>query len=32
MDFGKGKCAMQIMKSGKRHMTEGTELPTQEKK
>ena len=29
--FGIEKCAMLIMKSGKRHMTEGMELPNQEK-
>ena len=31
MEFGKEKCAMLVMKSGKRHMTEGIELPNQEK-
>ena len=31
MEFGIGKCAMLVMKSGKRHMTEGMELPNQEK-
>ena len=29
MEFGIDKCAMQVMKSGKRHMTEGVELPNQ---
>ena len=27
MKFGIGKCAMLVMKSGKRHMTDGMELP-----
>ena len=27
MEFGIEKCAMLIMRSGKRHMTEGIELP-----
>ena len=31
MEFGIEKCAMFIMKSGKQHMTEGIELPNQEK-
>ena len=31
MEFGIEKCAMQVMKSGKRHMTEGVELQNQEK-
>ena len=31
MEFGIEKCAMLVMKSGKRHMTEGIELPNQEK-
>ena len=31
MELGIEKCAMQEMKSGKRHMTEGIELPNQEK-
>ena len=31
MEFGIEKCAMLIMKSGKRHQTEGMELPNQEK-
>ena len=31
MEFGIEKCAMLIMKSGKRQMTEGLELPNQEK-
>ena len=30
-EFGPQKCAMLIMKRGKRHMTEGIELPNQEK-
>ena len=29
MKFGIEKCAILVMKSGKRHMTEGVELPTQ---
>ena len=29
MEFGIEKCAMLVMKSGKRHMTEGIELPNQ---
>ena len=29
MEFGREKCAMLLMKSGKRHMTEGVELPNQ---
>ena len=31
MEFGMEKCAMLVMKSGKRHMTDGIELPNQEK-
>ena len=31
MEFGLEKCAMQIMKSGKRHMTEEIEIPNQGK-
>ena len=31
MEFGKEKCTMLVMKSGKRHMTDGMELPTQDK-
>ena len=31
MEFGIEKCAMLIIKSGKRHMTDGIELPNQEK-
>ena len=31
MEFGIEKCAMLIMKSGKRQITEGTELPNQER-
>ena len=27
MEFGREKCAMLVMKSGKRHMTDGMELP-----
>ena len=30
MEFSREKCALLIMKSGKRHMTEGMELPNQE--
>ena len=29
MEFGNEKCAMQVMKSGKRHMMEGVELPNE---
>ena len=29
MEFGIEKCAMLVMKSGKRHMTEGIKLPNQ---
>ena len=32
MGFSIQKCTMQIMRSGKRQMTERTELPKQEKK
>ena len=31
MEFGIEKCAILIMKSGKRHMNEGMELPNQER-
>ena len=31
VEFCIEKCAMLVMKSGKRHMTEGIELPNQEK-
>ena len=31
MEFGIEKCAMLVMKSGKRHLTDGMELPTQDK-
>ena len=31
MEFGIEKCAMQIMKSRKRHLTDGMELPSQDK-
>ena len=31
MEFDKEKCAVLIRKCGKRHMTEGIELPNQEK-
>ena len=31
MEFYKEKCAMQVIKSGKRHMTEEIEIPNQEK-
>ena len=31
MEFGVEKCAMFVMKSGKRHMTDGMELPTHDK-
>ena len=31
MEFGIGKCAMLVMKSGKRHMTDGIELPNQDR-
>ena len=31
MEFGIEKCAMLVMKSGKRHLTDGNELPNQDK-
>ena len=31
MEFAIEKCALLIMKSGKRHLTDGIELPTQDK-
>ena len=31
MEFGKEKCAMLVMKSGKQHMTDWMELPNQDK-
>ena len=31
MEFGIEKCAMLVMKSGKQHMTDGMELPNQDK-
>ena len=31
MEFGIEKCAMLVMKSGKRHTTDGIELPNQDK-
>ena len=31
MEFGIEKCAMLVMKSGKRHITDGIELPNQDK-
>ena len=31
MEFGIEKCALLVMKSGKRHLTDGIELPNQEK-
>ena len=31
MEFGKEKCAMRVMKSGKRHLTDGVELPNRDK-
>ena len=31
VEFGIEKCAMLVMKSGKQYMTEGIELPNQEK-
>ena len=30
MEFGIEKCAMLVMKSGERHMTDGMELPNQD--
>ena len=29
MEFGREKCTMLVMKSGKQHMTEGVEIPNQ---
>ena len=31
MEFGIEKCALLVMKRGKRHLTDGIELPNQEK-
>ena len=31
MEFGSEKCALLVMKSGKRHLTDGRELPNQDK-
>ena len=31
MEFGIEKCAMLVMKSGNRHLTDGMELPNQNK-
>ena len=31
MEFGLEKCAMLVTKSGKRHRTDGMELPNQER-
>ena len=31
MEFGIEKCALLVMKSGKRHITDGIELPNQDK-
>ena len=31
MEFGIEKCAMQVMKRGKRHRTDGMELPNHDK-
>ena len=31
MEFGIEKCSMQVIKSDKRHLTDGTELPNQDK-
>ena len=31
MEIGIEKCAMLVMKSGKRHLTDGMELPNQDK-
>ena len=31
MEFGIEKCTTLVMKSGKRHMTDGTELPNQDR-
>ena len=30
MEFGLEKCTMLVMKSGKRHLTDGMELPSQD--
>ena len=32
MEFGIEKCALLVMKSGKRHQTDGVELPNQDKR
>ena len=31
IEFGIEKCAMQVMKTGKQHLTDGMELPNQDK-
>ena len=31
MEFGIEKCAMLVMKSGKRHLTDGMEIPNKDK-
>ena len=31
MEFGREKCAMIVMKSGKRHMSDGMELPNHDR-
>ena len=31
MEFGKEKCAILVMKSGKRHLTDGMEIRNQDK-
>ena len=31
MEFGREKCEMLVMKSGKRYLTDGMELPSQDK-
>ena len=31
MEFGKEKCAMQVMKSDNQHLTDGIEVPNQDK-
>ena len=31
MEFGIEKCTMPVMKSGKRHLTDGMKLPNQDK-
>ena len=31
MEFGKEKCAMLVMKSGKEYLTDGIELPNKDK-